>query len=759
MQPNQVNAPMPSGGFDVRDIIFVIFKHKWKIATLTVIGLAAAAAVYAARTPVYGSQSKLLVRYVLERRAIDDPNGTNGGNGGRGGAHIVNAEIEILKSADLALDVAGKLGPERLVGEGDHPSLQTAAGAVRRGLEVTAERGSNVIHVSLHHPNAEMANVVLSALIQSYFEKHLEIHRELGASDYVTRQADHARARLRETEAALNRIKSESGVLSLTGSTDALESNFGRVREALMAAETELVEQRVRLSALGGFVVPEGQEDETDHLVGQPATTDGEPNSLSDSAMIQAAREEFVIASAEYGDISNRLGFLRQRRNELLARYTPTNPLVASTQRQILEAETQRRALLNRFPALISDSTPLAENGQPSTDVTVERARLSAVQARADALRAQEANLKDQMENLAAISGEIMALERRKALDEENYRYLESSLERARADASLDPSKMPNITVIQNPTPSGKTFEKTTMNIIYGLASGGLALGIALAFLMELVIDPRVKRPGEIRTRLQMPLIMTIPYVRTKRRDRVLELGSSSLPRLGNSSEGRKEVIDAPRESPVEPAYFLKTYAEALRDRIIFNFGINNVTHKPKVIGLTGLSSAAGTSSIAAGIAKAFAEAPGVKVLFVDLDHSRNAANPIFGDARPLSLPSALQVAREKEFRESDLNFVYASSLAGPKGIVPLQMQELMPYLRFSDFDYIVFDMPPISQTSPTLAMAGLMDKVLLILDADNTCRDKLKWGFSELVSAKTDVSCVFNKAREHAPKWVLGER
>jgi uncharacterized protein involved in exopolysaccharide biosynthesis len=758
MQPNQANAPMPSGGFDVRDTIFVIFKHKWKIATLTVIGLAAAAALYAGRTPVYGSQTKLLVRYVLERRAIDDPNGTNGGMGGRGGAHIVNAEIEILNSADLALDVAGKIGPERLVAEGNEPNLLAAAGAIRRGLEVTAGRGSNVIHVSFHHPNPEMANVVLSGLIQSYFEKHLEIHRELGASDYVTRQADQARARLRETEAALNRIKKESGVLSLTGSTDALESNFGRVREALMAAETELIEQSVRLSALGGLV---GTDEEKDAGLpdGEVAAAGSVMESMSDTAMIQAAREEYVIASAEYGDISNRLGFLRQRRNELLARYTPTNPLVASTQRQILEAETQRRTLLNRFPALISENGTSSENGQPSTDVTVERARLSAVQARADSLRAQEANIKEQMENLAAISGEIIALERRKALDEENYRYLESSLERARADASLDPSKMPNITVIQHPTPSGRTFEKATMNVIYGLASGGFALGVGLAFLIELVIDPRVKRPGEIRTRLQMPLIMTIPHVRTKRRERVLELGSSTMPRLGNSEEGWKPAVDGSQLGTSESTYFLKTYAEALRDRIIFNFGINNVTHKPKVIGLTGLSGGAGTSSIAAGIAKAFAEAPGVKVLFVDLDSSQSSANPIFGAARPLSLPGALQVSREQEFRETNMNLVYASAAAGPKGIVPLQIQELMPYLRFSDFDYIVFDMPPISQTSPTIAMAGLMDKVLLILDADNTCRDKLKWGYSELVSVKADVSCVFNKARAHAPKWVLGER
>ena len=65
--------------------------------------------------------------------------------------------------------------------------------------------------------------------------------------------------------------------------------------------------------------------------------------------------------------------------------------------------------------------------------------------------------------------------------------------------------------------------------------------------------------------------------------------------------------------------------------------------------------------------------------------------------------------------------------------------------------------MPVIDQTSRTLTMAGLMDKVLLVLDAENTSRDALSWGYSELMKGKADVSCIFNKTRSHAPSWVLG--
>ena len=87
-----------------------------------------------------------------------------------------------------------------------------------------------------------------------------------------------------------------------------------------------------------------------------------------------------------------------------------------------------------------------------------------------------------------------------------------------------------------------------------------------------------------------------------------------------------------------------------------------------------------------------------------------------------------------------------------------MHLYELLPHFRASEFDYVIFDMPPMGQTSPTLAMAGLMDKVLLVVDGEDTSRDALKWGYSELVKGRADVSCVFNKARSHAPRWVAGE-
>ena len=45
-------------------------------------------------------------------------------------------------------------------------------------------------------------------------------------------------------------------------------------------------------------------------------------------------------------------------------------------------------------------------------------------------------------------------------MDEANYKYFAASLEKARIDEALDPSKMPNISAVQRPSPPGLETKK-----------------------------------------------------------------------------------------------------------------------------------------------------------------------------------------------------------------------------------------------------------------------------------------------------------
>jgi len=75
-----------------------------------------------------------------------------------------------------------------------------------------------------------------------------------------------------------------------------------------------------------------------------------------------------------------------------------------------------------------------------------------------------------------------------------------------------------------------------------------------------------------------------------------------------------------------------------------------------------------------------------------------------------------------------------------------------MPKFKASEYDYIIFDMPPVNQTSVTARLAGLMDMVLLVIESEKTNQDVVKRVNQLLAESKAKVSTVLNKTRNYIP-------
>src|SRR4030095_8942810 len=135
-------------GIHLSDILFVLFKRKWTIILCTLLGIIAAAAFIFLSPPGYQSQAKLLVRYVLERSAVDPIDNTTKPNQEQRTKKTtdsaIDAEVQILTSWDLAVQVADAIGPKRF----GAASKEAAAGAIVSGLQVSSSRGSDDILVS-----------------------------------------------------------------------------------------------------------------------------------------------------------------------------------------------------------------------------------------------------------------------------------------------------------------------------------------------------------------------------------------------------------------------------------------------------------------------------------------------------------------------------------------------------------------------------------------------------------------------------------
>src|SRR5205814_9437964 len=186
---------------------------------------------------------RMLVRYVLERSGYDPVDAVTGTSpkGGSGSGltidAVIAAEVSIITSWDLSVQVAEALGPNRVLPDAKAPTVVGAAAAINSGVATTTAKGSNIIGVSYQNGRPEVATAVLNELVSRYFTKHLEVHRSAGAFDFVSQQSDQIRARLNQTEDALKVLKAKAGIFDLKDSISTLNIEATKTAEQLSSAE------------------------------------------------------------------------------------------------------------------------------------------------------------------------------------------------------------------------------------------------------------------------------------------------------------------------------------------------------------------------------------------------------------------------------------------------------------------------------------------------------------------------------------------
>jgi Mrp family chromosome partitioning ATPase len=198
----------------------------------------------------------------------------------------------------------------------------------------------------------------------------------------------------------------------------------------------------------------------------------------------------------------------------------------------------------------------------------------------------------------------------------------------------------------------------------------------------------------------------------------------------------------------------MRPYFEAIRDRVNLYFELNNLTHKPKLVGVTGFSDGAGASTLATGLAAVMSETDGGKVLLVDVNLGPEDVHPFFKGKPAYPLRAALQSSAPIHSAADNLYLATVSPTnTGPAQLGLKRFFELMPNLRASEFDYIIFDMPSLGSTSPTAGMAGFMDKMLLVVEAEKDNRNQVARGYKKLAGIRDNISVIVNKTRSYLPR------
>jgi uncharacterized protein involved in exopolysaccharide biosynthesis/Mrp family chromosome partitioning ATPase len=745
----------PSPGFGIGDVYHTLFRHKKKILLIWILGAIAAVIAWTKQMPLYQSQAKLFIRYVVNdaKSPIDSEGPSIASPSSRGGESIIASEVEMLTSFDLALDVANAVGPS-VVLPGEPPDPYRAAGRIASGFTVEAPKRGSVVYLSFQHPDRTVAQQVLTQIIASYLKRHTEVHRSAGSlNESLVSQTDQLRMQLNSTEVELRSVQAKAGVVSLDETKRIYAERIERIKEELSKAEESLAERTIVLSDITNLF-----------------SLNLETNiSTQDTNILQPAAMS-ADDLANYKRASLQLENLRKMEQERLRTFLPGSPIMTDLEKQIADNEAVKTDLEGRYPHLsVSDISapgatvdPQAQARQQAQNVKNE-ARI--LQARIGIFRERLNDIQKEIAAIGGVEGTIIDLQRKRQLQEQYFLSLSANLARAQIEEALAPGRISNISTIQSPTQGAKDMSKV-QKLIGLLLVGAFAGGLVLAFVIEIYMDRSIRRPTDIESTLQLPLFVSIPRLKLNdSKTKLLAAGRKWLAAQSSSDNNNGNQVSKAESPSVDLVTtsddVLQPFFDTLRDRLILYFEAKNLTHSPKLVAITSCASGSGISTVAKGLAASLSETGEGNVLLVDMNNVKEGTAHYFHKGKlECGLDEVLDGQNRDQAMVQDKLFLVSETTGDDQlpRILHKRFSTLMPKLRASDYDYIIFDMPPVSQISPTARIARFMDMVFMVVESEKTDRDVVKRATDILVESKANVGVILNKNHKYVPRLLQQE-
>ncbi len=686
---------------NIERICSVIYFNRWLILICLLTGFAVALAIYRLTPATYPSEAKLLVRYVSEATPIVS---SPGNSVIAPGVNVINSEIAILESRDQIEKVVNDIGLKRFGIEGTNAAQHfLAIRNVLINLSVTAMNNSNIIELRFEGSDPALAQDFLTTLIHHYLEKHVEIHRDAGAYEFLARQTDQLRSRLAETESELRTLKADTGIISLEESAKVALAKVEDLERQQREAETTLAACEAKVNMM------------------RPGLTFSSTNMQT----VVPAKES-PYPSSSYYLLVDRLKQLQSREAELLYSYMASSGPVQSIRTQITQTQKEMEAEIRKnkqIPVELTNIVIVAGAQEWGLSLRAEEAEGAALRAKIDVIKKQLDQARGQSKHLATLDERMVQLQRNKELQEQSYLYFSKRLEQARIDNALDAAKISSVVVIQPPSyPISKYRKMVPQKMIMALLMG-LSLGLILAFFRENVIDTSIKRPAEVATRLGLPLLLSIP------------------------------------DLPIDSKNKLCPYFEALRDRLI------SLAVKPDggpfLLGIAGCHDGAGVSTITTGLASALARNNDGHILMVDANTTHMSAHRLLPQSPTSRITSLLGDGQGNTVvMEPNLYILNSCEATGDpsQNHFTGDLSGLARKLSTSQYRYVIFDLPPVNDISMALRIAPALDGILLVLEAGRGSASKAIQARDLLrQTGLSTLGAILNRSRPFMPAFLQG--
>ncbi len=467
----------------VRTALYVVRKHRWKIAVLFLSTIVTVAIGTLMATPIYRASSKLLVKPGREDVYVS-PTGISQNIVDRSyPGEKVNAEIAILNSLSLVANLIDHIGVNRLFDYQDRtllgrllpketeerkiPSVERTYEAVADGLVVSAVPESNVINVAFDWPDPVIAARVVNILIDLYMDQHVKVHTDPQTYNLLEAQAKKWEQELREAEKELEAFKRRHSITSLPEQRSILLGRLSEAESEKKQTETEIQENLKLVASLEAQISKLDQKVELEETVNEQSAT---------LAVLKARLVELELQG------------LKEEINRV--------------KEMIAEEEKKEQRVV------VSGESPVRQRME--SDLLMAKARLEALKARQDNQISAVASYEHRLKALDSFEKEMNELKRQVSINEANYTLYLTKFEEAKISESMDKQKIANVRVIEPAVPIMKPVKpRKGLNLLIG-GFLGLVVGLGMAFLIEF-IHPVFRTREDVDQFLGLPVLAIIP--------------------------------------------------------------------------------------------------------------------------------------------------------------------------------------------------------------------------------------------------------
>jgi capsular exopolysaccharide synthesis family protein len=504
--------------------------------------------------------------------------------------------------------------------------------------------------------------------------------------------------------------------------TSYLHYNFVTRFEATMLASKELHD---RLTEMKKDVEDAGAQladyQKTANIIGTDESDNLAVNQLSDMGkQVTDAEADRILKEAKY-----RLAMTGNP--ELIGTIVPDSvlPTLRGQEAQLDTALAQAKAEYGvRYPRVVQLQSQL---DQVHKALATETADIQArFKSEYDAALHTEADLQKSMDLLrqdafsqSAKFNKYVLLKNEAEAKEQLYDDLLKKLNEAGVSAGLKSTNV-DVIAIAN-VPVKPALPNTPLFLAMGIAAG-LLFGILATFILE-NLNRSVSSIEEITQIVNLPIMGMLPHVSLD------NLRSPAEADAKNYVPLLQVVIQRPQSEYAEAV-------SALRSALL----LASAGAPPKIIMLTSSLPSEGKSLTSVNFAASLALA-GRRVLLVDADLRRGALVTRGAGRQMSGLTGCLSGATGWRDQAQQVPLDRGTLMILPSGIRPPNPAELLGSKTMEalveewrrEFDFVLFDTPPVAIVTDGVVLSPLMDAILLIVRINKTSRLALKESYSRL--------------------------